>query len=123
MYTMVLADDEEIELKALGLLIQKEFRDIDVVATARNGTELVTQVQRHQPDIAIVDINMPGISGIDAIDLLRSRSGPNEEVSTVCVSSSTCSTTKLRITAGWASTALQFTPRQHSITAGTRSGR
>lgn len=73
MYTMVLADDEEIELKALGLLIQKEFRDIDVVATARNGTELVTQVQRHQPDMAIVDINMPGISGIDAIDLLRSR--------------------------------------------------
>ncbi len=73
MYTMVLADDEEIELKALGLLIQKEFRDIDVVAAARNGTELVTQVQRHQPDMAIVDINMPGISGIDAIDLLRSR--------------------------------------------------
>ena len=49
MYTMILADDEEIELKALGLLIQKEFHDVEVVATAHNGTELVAQVQRHQP--------------------------------------------------------------------------
>lgn len=72
-YTILIADDEEIERKALCLLLQKEFPEIAVVAVACNGTELVTMLQQHQPDIAIVDVNMPGINGIDAIDLLRAR--------------------------------------------------
>lgn len=72
-YTLIIADDEEIERKALRLLVQKEFPEIEIVAVADNGTELVAQVQRHQPDIAIVDVNMPGINGIDAIDLLCAR--------------------------------------------------
>lgn len=72
-YTIVIADDEEIERKALRLLLQKEFPEIAVVGIAANGMELVSMTQQHQPDIAIVDVNMPGINGIDAIDLLRAR--------------------------------------------------
>lgn len=72
-YTIVIADDEEIERKALCLLLQKEFPDIAVAAVACNGTEMVSVLQHYQPDIAIVDVNMPGINGIDAIDLLRAR--------------------------------------------------
>ena len=72
-YTILIADDEEIERKALCLLLQKEFPEIAIVAVACNGTELVSLLQQHQPDIAIVDVNMPGINGIDAIDLLRAR--------------------------------------------------
>lgn len=70
---MVIADDEEIERKALSLLVQKEFPLISVVGLAENGVELLTLVEKTRPDIAIVDINMPGINGIDAVDLLRSR--------------------------------------------------
>lgn len=72
-YTIVIADDEEIERKALRLLLQKEFPEIAIAGVASNGTELVAMVQQHQPDIAIVDVNMPGINGIDAIDLLRAK--------------------------------------------------
>lgn len=72
-YTIVIADDEEIERKALRLLLQKEFPEISIVGIASNGMELVSMTQQHQPDIAIVDVNMPGINGIDAIDLLRAR--------------------------------------------------
>ncbi|MGN0976550.1 MAG: response regulator [Faecousia sp.] len=72
-YTILIADDEEIERKALCLLLQKEFPEIGIVAVACNGTELVAMLQQHQPDIAIVDVNMPGINGIDAIDLLRAK--------------------------------------------------
>ena len=72
-YTIVIADDEEIERKALGLLLQKEFPEIAIVGVATNGMELVSMTQQHQPDIAIVDVNMPGINGIDAIDLLRAK--------------------------------------------------
>lgn len=72
-YTMIIADDEEIERKALRLLIQKEFPEIEIVALVANGTDLVAQAQKWRPDIAIVDVNMPGINGIDAIDLLCAR--------------------------------------------------
>lgn len=72
-YTLIIADDEEIARKALNLLIKKELPNIDVIALAENGSELVTFVQAYQPDLAIVDVNMPGLSGIDAIDLLASR--------------------------------------------------
>lgn len=40
-YTLIIADDEEIERKALRLLVQKEFPEIEIVAVADNGTELV----------------------------------------------------------------------------------
>lgn len=72
-YTILIADDEEIECKALSLLLQKEFPEISLVGIASNGMELVSMAKRYQPDIAIVDVNMPGINGIDAIDLLRTK--------------------------------------------------
>lgn len=70
-YTMLIADDEEIECKALGLLIKKECPNIDILGYAANGVELVHMLEKHQPDIAIVDINMPGINGIEAIEMAR----------------------------------------------------
>lgn len=76
LYTIVIADDEEVERKALNLLIVKEFPDIQVVGLAANGAELVSLINAHQPDIAIVDINMPAINGIDAIELIRGMEVP-----------------------------------------------
>ena len=72
-YTILIADDEEIERKALSLLLRKEFPEIEIVAVASNGLEMVSLLQQHHPDIAIEDVNMPGINGIDAIDLLRAK--------------------------------------------------
>lgn len=70
-YTMVIADDEEIECKALGLLIKKECPQVHILGYAANGIELVHLLEKHRPDIAIVDINMPGIDGIKAIELAK----------------------------------------------------
>ena len=91
-YTMIIADDEEIERKALRLLIQKEFPEIEIVALVANGTDLVAQAQKWRPDIAIVDVNMPGINGIDAIDLLCARGVETRFIiNTPTTSSSMCS--------------------------------
>lgn len=76
MYTIIIADDEEIERKALSLLLQKEFPEITVVGLAENGVELVSLTESLRPDMAVVDVNMPGLSGIDAVELLRSREVP-----------------------------------------------
>lgn len=73
MYTMMIADDESIARKSLELFIRKDFPDIEVVSTASNGIEMMEQIEKLKPDIAIVDINMPGIDGISAISLLKNR--------------------------------------------------
>ena len=73
MYTMIIADDESIARKSLELFIKKEFPDIRVIASVADGLELIRSVEENIPDIAIVDINMPGINGIDAIGLLNER--------------------------------------------------
>lgn len=73
MLTMIIADDESITAKSLEMFVKKEFPEIKVIAVATNGIELVQLTEREKPDMAIVDINMPGLSGIHAIEILKSR--------------------------------------------------
>ncbi len=71
MYSLVIADDEEIERAAFRLLINKNFPEINVIDEAVNGVELVDKIMKLTPDIAIVDINMPGINGLEAIKIIK----------------------------------------------------
>lgn len=73
MITLVTADDEEIARKSLEFLIMTELYDAHLVASASNGAELINIVEQYHPDIAVVDINMPVINGIDAIQFLQNR--------------------------------------------------
>jgi DNA-binding NarL/FixJ family response regulator len=65
---LVLADDHGIVVEALGSLLR---RDYDVVGTARDGRELVETVRRLRPDVVVADIDMPGVTGLDAVRRLR----------------------------------------------------
>ncbi|MGB4661824.1 MAG: helix-turn-helix domain-containing protein [Mobilitalea sp.] len=69
--TMVIADDEPVSLKSLELFIRKEFPGIVIAGLAGNGIELKHMLEQMKPDIAIVDICMPGLSGIEVIELLQ----------------------------------------------------
>ena len=71
--TLVIADDEPLSLKSEELLIKKEFPNVDIVALAEDGIEFKLAVEKYEPDMAIVDINMPGLSGLEAIELLRKK--------------------------------------------------
>ena len=73
MYTLITADDEEIARRSLELLIISSLDNVQLVASAENGSELICSVEQYNPDIAIVDINMPGINGLDAIRYLQER--------------------------------------------------
>ena len=70
-YSLIIADDEEIECKALSMLIKKNFSEIQLLPYVLNGADLIDSVGKSKPDIAIVDINMAGINGLDAIDLIK----------------------------------------------------
>src|SRR5947207_1488877 len=65
---VLLADDHQILLDGLQQLLEKTFH---VVACAADGDELVAFTQRHKPDVIITDINMPHLSGIEAVKRIR----------------------------------------------------
>ena len=68
----VVVDDELLTVEALTKLIPLCCPEIEVVGDAGNGEEALELIGRIEPDIAVVDINMPGINGIKLIQLRRS---------------------------------------------------
>lgn len=67
---MIIADDEPLALTSEELLFQKEFPEISIVGKAADGVELKQMLKDLNPDMAVVDIQMPGLSGIEVIELL-----------------------------------------------------
>lgn len=55
-------------VQGLGRLLEGEA---EIVATANNGQQLVERARQHRPDIIVSDINMPGMSGLDAMRRLK----------------------------------------------------
>lgn len=70
MIRIVIAEDQQLLLGALGALLDLE-EDMAVVGKAGNGEELLTLVQQEHPDICLMDIEMPVMTGLDAAEHLR----------------------------------------------------
>ncbi len=64
---IVIADDENLIRFSLKSMLDEVGFFVSVVGEARNGDELVALVKRHAPDVAIVDIRMPKLDGLQAI--------------------------------------------------------
>lgn len=69
MIRIVIAEDQGMMLGALGSLLNMED-DMQVVGMARNGEEAVRLVKEQEPDICIMDIEMPVRTGLDAAEEL-----------------------------------------------------
>jgi DNA-binding NarL/FixJ family response regulator len=70
MITILLVDDHSYIRKGIRHLLEA-LGDMEVVATAANGIEAVAKARLHQPDVAIIDISMPLMDGIEAIKQIR----------------------------------------------------
>lgn len=68
--TLFLADDHSVVRAGLRLLLETE-PDFEVVGEASNGSEAVRKIMQAEPDIAIIDIAMPNLNGIEVIRQLR----------------------------------------------------
>ncbi|HET6988434.1 MAG TPA: response regulator transcription factor [Kribbella sp.] len=62
---VVLADDHPVYRQGLATVVS-DAADIDLVGVAADGGEAVALAVEHTPDVALLDLHMPGISGIDA---------------------------------------------------------
>jgi DNA-binding NarL/FixJ family response regulator len=67
---VLLADDHAMVRDGLASYLD-HLPEIEVVATASDGWEAVEQVRRTKPDVALVDIVMPGLNGIDAAAVIH----------------------------------------------------
>ncbi|MFJ8958285.1 response regulator [Lentzea sp. NPDC102401] len=65
MIRVLLVDDQPLIRSGFRALLDAED-DIEVVAEAANGVEGLGQARRHLPDIALIDVQMPGMDGIEA---------------------------------------------------------
>jgi DNA-binding NarL/FixJ family response regulator len=69
---VVVADDETLFRSGLAMIVEAQD-DLDIVAEAKDGHEAVEAVRRHQPDVVLMDIQMPGLDGIEATrEIVRS---------------------------------------------------
>ncbi|MEV7283686.1 response regulator transcription factor [Streptomyces sp. NPDC093252] len=69
---VLLAEDQTMLRGALALLLGME-RDMEVVAQVAAGDAIVDAALLHRPDVALLDIELPGISGLDAAAELRAQ--------------------------------------------------
>ena len=67
---LLVADDHNIVRSGLAALINSES-DMTVVAEAVNGQQAVDLFKQHRPDVAVMDLRMPLLSGVDAIIAIR----------------------------------------------------
>ena len=69
---VVIADDEPLVRQGLRLVLE-HGGEVELVAEAADGAEAVELVVRHRPDVALLDIRMPGTDGIEAARRIASR--------------------------------------------------
>ncbi len=72
MIHVVLADDHAVVRKGIRQFLE-EADDITVVAEASDGAEALRLVEAHQPDVAVLDIRMPEVTGVEATRLIKER--------------------------------------------------
>ena len=71
MYKIMLADDEGIVIDSLKYIIEKNFKDQCIIESAKTGRSVIELAERIRPDIAFMDIQMPGINGIEAMKEIK----------------------------------------------------
>jgi two-component system LytT family response regulator/two-component system response regulator LytT len=73
--TAVIADDEQLARNELSYLL-REFPELEVVGAGANGLEAVDLIERLEPEIAFLDVQMPGLDGLGVIRRLKERGVP-----------------------------------------------
>jgi DNA-binding NarL/FixJ family response regulator len=81
---ILLVEDNQVFREALELLLGMRA-DLEVVASVGDGSETVAAVEKHQPDVVLMDYRLPGMDGVQATAAVRKA---HPEVNVVCLTAS-----------------------------------
>ncbi len=73
MIDLIICDDEVILRNGLKSLIEKSGLPLEVSGMAENGVQALELILEKQPFIALMDINMPGMSGLDVVEAVKAK--------------------------------------------------
>ena len=76
---VALVDDDALVRSGLSMIFEGTDQ-VSVVAEAADGQEALAAVDRHEPDVVLMDIRMPGMDGLAATERLRARPRPPEVI-------------------------------------------
>jgi two-component system LytT family response regulator/two-component system response regulator LytT len=71
----LIVDDEELARDELSYLL-REFRDVEILGFASNGPEALKLIEDFEPDLVFLDVQMPGLDGLNVIRRLREKQIP-----------------------------------------------
>ena len=74
--TVLIADDHPIFRKGLRQIIETDA-NLKIVAEAENGSEALEKIRRLQPQVAVLDVDMPERDGLDVLRNLRENDAPS----------------------------------------------
>lgn len=71
---LLIVDDHEVVIRGIRTLLE-DYNEVEVVAEARSGVDALESVKNHKPDVILLDINMPGMSGLQVAEQLNRQKG------------------------------------------------
>ena len=72
---IIIADDERPAREFLKAIL-REFEDVEIIGEAENGAEAVEIIKETKPDLALLDLQMPEITGLEVVKILRKNQMP-----------------------------------------------
>jgi len=72
-YSLFIADDHTLYVEALVMALRHQtFFPVEILGTAHNGEDLLSKLTSQQPDILLLDLNMPVMNGLEVIPIIKS---------------------------------------------------
>ncbi len=70
MIRIVLADDQALVRQGIRSLLELTH-EVEILGEAQTGPEAIVEIRRHRPDVALLDVRMPGLTGVEVVSALR----------------------------------------------------
>ena len=73
MYKVLVIEDEELERTSIKIFLEENIPEIEIVGEAKSGYEALEIIDKNDINLLLVDINIPGIDGIEVIKYARKK--------------------------------------------------
>ena len=73
MYRILIVEDEELERTSMKIFLEENLPDVEIVGEAKSGYEAVEMIGNCDINLILVDINIPGIDGMEVIKYARKK--------------------------------------------------